>query len=349
MNEANNQEVLQAINRAIKHKARFFAYRLPGSESYEFGAQLIEQQSHIGFAIYPFAVTGEAQPTFIARQYDAKAFLKVHASTMESCTSLRTVENNSTEHDDYLQLAHRAIDEMKQGKFRKLVLSRTIVGGHVIDDWAGIFHSLCENNRQSFVFVYNTAETGAWLGVTPEQFLSSHHRNVSCMALAATKPFDSDRPWTAKEVEEQAFVADFIAQKMQELGIKYTKSETIDRRAGNVKHICNLFTAERLTMSQIEKMKKALHPTPAISGLPQVDAVKFVMQNEKHRRLYYGGYIGPVYATGDFDFFVNLRSMMFDSSRYCIYSGGGLTAQSNADDEWEETEMKSQLLREHMK
>ena len=41
--------------------------------------------------------------------------------------------------------------------------------------------------------------------------------------------------------------------------------------------------------------------------------------------------------------------MMFDSSRYCIYSGGGLTAQSNADDEWEETEMKSQLLREHMK
>ena len=196
MNEANNQEVLQAINRAIKHKARFFAYRLPGSESYEFGAQLIEQQSHIGFAIYPFAVTGEAQPTFIARQYDAKAFLKVHASTMDSCTSLRTVENNSTDHDDYLQLAHRAIDEMKQGKFRKLVLSRTIVGGHVIDDWAGIFHSLCENNRQSFVFVYNTAETGAWLGVTPEQFLSSHHRNVSCMALAATKPFDSDRPWT---------------------------------------------------------------------------------------------------------------------------------------------------------
>ena len=100
MNEANNQEVLQAINRAIKHKARFFAYRLPGSESYEFGAQLIEQQSHIGFAIYPFAVTGEAQPTFIARQYDAKAFLKVHASTKDSCTSLRTVENNSTAHDD---------------------------------------------------------------------------------------------------------------------------------------------------------------------------------------------------------------------------------------------------------
>ena len=348
MNETNNKEVLQAINRAIKHKARFFAYRLPGSERYEFGAQLIEQQSHVGFVVFPFEGCAEAQAAFIAMQYDAKAFLKVPATTMDNCEALRPVENCSTEHDDYIQLAHRAIDEMKQGKFSKLVLSRTIVNGHALSDWGDIFHSLCEKNKQAFVFIYNTAETGAWLGVTPEQFLSAHNQSISCMALAATKPSNSNRAWTPKEIEEQAFVADFIAQKMQDLGIKYTKSETTDRIAGNVKHICNFFTADNLTMSQIEKMKKSFHPTPAISGLPQRDAVKFVMKNEKHRRLYYGGYIGPVYADGNFDFFVNLRSMMFDSSRYCIYSGGGLTALSNADDEWNETEMKSQLLREYM-
>jgi isochorismate synthase len=143
-------------------------------------------------------------------------------------------------------------------------------------------------------------------------------------------------------------VGDFISEKLQEIGAKFAKSETYNRRAGNVQHICNDFTADNLSSTQIEKLKRLLHPTPAISGLPQRDAVEYVMKHEGHKRLYYGGYIGPIYANGDFDFYVNLRSMMFDGSKCCIYSGGGLTAASNADDEWEETELKSRLLSEYV-
>lgn len=344
--EQMNSDVLKAINKAIKYKARFFAYRLPNAEQYEFGAQLIEQLSLVGFVIFPFEVTGEAQPATISKQFDAKSFLKLPTSAISTNSALRRVENRSTNREDYLNLAFRAINEMKEGRFQKLVLSRTIVKDNMVSDWGAIFDALCEQNRQSFVFMYNTAESGAWLGVTPEQFLASHDRNVSSMALAATKPADSNREWTAKEIEEQAFVADFIAAEMQKMGIDFEKSETCDRQAGNVKHICNVFKASNLSLTKIEKIKAVLHPTPAISGLPQRDAVKFLMANENHRRLYYGGYIGPKYANGDFDYFVNLRSMMFDENKCCIYSGGGLTAQSNAEDEWQETEMKSQLLQE---
>ena len=61
-------------------------------------------------------------------------------------------------------------------------------------------------------------------------------------------------------------------------------------------------------------------------------------------RRYYGGYIGPVDAWGNYDYFVNLRSMEFDSERYCIYVGSGLTADSDAEKEWQETVQKAKTL-----
>ena len=39
-----------------------------------------------------------------------------------------------------------------------------------------------------------------------------------------------------------------------------------------------------------------------------------------------------------------LRSMAYDGERCAIYVGGGYTSQSNALDEWKETEIKSKTL-----
>ena len=44
------------------------------------------------------------------------------------------------------------------------------------------------------------------------------------------------------------------------------------------------------------------------------------------------------------DFFVNLRSMRVEPRRVCIYAGGGITIDSVAADEWDETERKASTL-----
>ena len=78
--------------------------------------------------------------------------------------------------------------------------------------------------------------------------------------------------------------------------------------------------------------------------MPVKAAVKMIGEVEGHSRRYYGGYIGPVEADGRFNLFVNLRSLEFDGERYCIYVGGGITANSIAEDEWQETCGKAALL-----
>lgn len=42
--------------------------------------------------------------------------------------------------------------------------------------------------------------------------------------------------------------------------------------------------------------------------------------------------------------YVNLRCCHLDRNVYTIYSGGGITPDSKPEDEWKETELKSQNL-----
>ena len=65
---------------------------------------------------------------------------------------------------------------------------------------------------------------------------------------------------------------------------------------------------------------------------------------ENHSRECYGGYVGFVTPDG-LKCYVNLRSLKLNSTGYCIFAGGGITAESIPEDEWRETENKTMILR----
>ena len=81
-----------------------------------------------------------------------------------------------------------------------------------------------------------------------------------------------------------------------------------------------------------------------MGGFPIREALKIICETENRERRYYAGYLGPVYGNGQFDLFVNLRSMELFRDRVELHVGGGLTALSDADSEWNETEIKSRTL-----
>ncbi|MGM9802791.1 MAG: chorismate-binding protein [Muribaculaceae bacterium] len=338
-----SSSIHQAINRAINLGARFFAYRLPDQSKVVFGAQTGIQPCHDSFIIHPFAVNGNAQPTTIARQLDADEFLKLNS---HSLMPLRHINNRTTSQQQYLHLAMRCINSIRQGDFQKIVLSRVIVNSYNGINWAQVFHLLAQSNPHAMTFVFNTPETGAWMGATPERLISCHNGEASIMALAATKEADSSRTWSQKEVLEQKCVANFIAATLNSLHLNFNCSPTYNRIAANVQHLCNDFTLSNVTPQMLPQIIGMLHPTPAISGDPQRKAVDFLVNNEEHQRLYYGGYLGPADAHGNVDYFVNLRSLNFSNSHYCIYAGGGLTADSVPINEWQETELKAHLIKQ---
>lgn len=339
----NNSIIIEAVAKAVATGSHFYAYRMPGEQELHFGAQIIDQHTPMGFYIRPFRESPDSPTTYISAQFDAAKFLRLPTSTLTQ-RSTHNVSNIGTLKEQYMEQAHNLIARMCSGELRKVVLSRTICGKCNGVDWANVFSLLTASNPNAFVFIFNTETTGTWLGASPECYLSYSARKISTMALAGTRSAGAEGNWGDKEIEEQRIVADYIEDLFTNLNIKHTKSDTYSRQAGNVEHLCTDFTGEISNMSQVDKMQNMLHPTPALAGLPTKDALKLIGATEKHRRRYYGGYIGPIDFRGNFNYFVNLRSVEFDKENYCLYAGGGLTADSVAEDEWLETEQKSQLL-----
>ncbi|NTW26283.1 MAG: hypothetical protein HGA37_16405, partial [Lentimicrobium sp.] len=60
-------------------------------------------------------------------------------------------------------------------------------------------------------------------------------------------------------------------------------------------------------------------------------------------RAYYTGYLGPV-GNGAANLFVNLRCTRIIKDNALVYVGGGLTADSMPQAEWDETVLKSSTM-----
>lgn len=340
----DNTIIIEAIDKAIKHKAQFYAYRLPGEAQLHFGAQIIDQRTPEGFTIVPFVEKPDCVPYFISAQFNAEKYMKLPVSSLP-VTSLHKVDEVSTPKEEYMENATRCIEALQRGELQKVVLSRVIVDEFDKSlTWTQVFRKLLDRCPDSFVFVFNSEATGAWMGASPERYLSYDGKQLRTMALAGTRPAGTEGEWGEKESEEQAIVADYIAAKFAEMKIDYERLPRTTRLAGNVEHLCTEFVGTASRPSQLDGMRNTLHPTPALGGLPVKAAVKLIGEVESHSRRYYGGYMGPVGDDGRFDLFVNVRSLEFDGERYCIYVGGGLTSGSVAEQEWNETCNKAQLL-----
>jgi isochorismate synthase len=226
----------------------------------------------------------------------------------------------------------------------KTVYARRISNATALVDWASLADEYFHAFPQTFRFMFATPNVGCWLGATPELLLQreSESGRITTMALAGTLRNDTDQ-WDAKNIEEHDYVTRFIVDTFTRFGIKAEVSPAEDVRFGAIRHLCHRISAEY--SGPIVPLLNALSPTPALSGFPRNEALDIIGKVESPRSLY-GGYVG-INTPNGIHAYVNLRSMCFNpDGGYCIYSGGGITSQSDPADEWLETEAKSAVLRQ---
>ena len=184
--------------------------------------------------------------------------------------------------------------------------------------------------------------TGTWLAATPELLLKSKHNTINTVALAGTKTPNEN--WTEKEKEEQHIVLLEILKVLQKNNCaEVHHSETYTADAGKIQHLKTDISSVTNNKDDWKKILFDLHPTPAVCGLPTEKAKTFILANEKHDRSLYTGFVGLVEENTQ-QFYVNLRCMQLTTTKANLYVGGGITAPSNLDREWEETERKSGTL-----
>ncbi len=283
----------------------------------------------------------------------------------------KEVQSSEEERQRHVQLVKEGIKAIHESEMQKVVLSRK----HTERLQSGAttlktFQRLLSTYTNAFVYCWYHPKIGLWMGATPETLLSVKNRRLETMALAGTQAYieGKDPIWGHKEKEEQALVTKSIVENLaplvdQELSIK----GPFTSRAGSLVHLKTEISAPiNLTKLSLQKVVHSLHPTPAICGLPKEQAQEFINQMEGYDRGFYTGYLGElnckeiktrpssrrneenrayksVHTTTSL--FVNLRCMQWvgvDEAH--IYVGGGITAGSEPESEWLETENKMAIM-----
>ena len=117
--------------------------------------------------------------------------------------------------------------------------------------------------------------------------------------------------------------------------------------AGNVVHLQTVFRAELPAAERLQLANRVLaelHPTSAVCGMPKHKALSFILAHESYDRSFYSGFLGPVHIDGHSSLYVNLRCMQLHAQSASLYVGAGVTADSDPEAEWRETEMKAETV-----
>ena len=342
-------EASELIACCLAKNVPFYVCRYPDEEQCRFGAQVFSLPVHRmdnGFRVMPFDKKGPALPfslypdTFPA---DKERLQALPVRNIEE----RELRGEDIEYDYYIGSVEWLVDMMAGGKdFSKLVYSRTITRPCDTKTFLPqYFARLCNLYKSAYIFIVRYPGECGWVGATPEVLLVSHPQGYATMALAGTRKAGSVEQWGSKEIEEQQYVTQYIADKLQQCGLNDVTMHTYTKQAAQVEHLCTHFdiTVQHEAFLR-DRLLSSLHPTPAVAGVPMPDVMRVIDAVETLPRRDYGGYLGEAWSDGSCRLYVNLRSMEFTTDAVRLYVGGGLTAQSVATDEWKETCAKAETL-----
>ena len=300
-----------------------------------------------------------SQPGYVFAPYsgrEALLFLPDEETSWMTPTrfSARHIEFTSDEvrrHQLYQQEFAACLEHLQAGRVDKIVLSRSLKlkMDSAIDatDQRNLFIVACHRYPHSFVSLVQLSDTESWLIATPEVLIEEKEGTLRTMALAATMSIEEAahlRPalWSEKNRTEQRIVADYIASRLQALGIAYSSSAVHTKIAGQLVHLCTDFSMDG--GGAIGPIVAALHPTPAVCGLPTPEASALIADIEHHDRSYYAGFSGPIALDAGTHLFVTLRCMSLCGDSAHLYAGGGLLATSDCESEWVETQRKLKTM-----
>ena len=254
-------------------------------------------------------------------------------------------------HDDYRRRVVEALAAIERGELEKVVIAREVSVA------AGTPFSIADLTRRLRQLHpgCTTFAMDGFLGASPELLI----RRAGCVAtsrpLAGTVArsgdpdgdaqlaralFDSD-----KERAEHAYVVRAISDALTLAGGRVaTVGEPHLLELRNVVHLETRLDATFDDPPGALELAAALHPTPAVGGVPTDAALAWLERAEGLDRGRYAGPVGWFDAAGDGEFWLGLRSAMIDGSHARLIAGSGIVAGSDPDAELAETQLKLQAL-----
>ena len=241
-----------------------------------------------------------------------------------------------------------ALAHIEDGLFHKVVLAREVrVAADTPFAAAPILVTLRATQPGCFVY----ADRG-FLGASPELLVRRRGNAVTARPMAGTVPRQPTLTADDAAIEalrtslknnnEHRFVVDAVMDALRAYCNPLTASDAEPVRLTTVTHLTTSVVGTLLDgcVASALDLALALHPTPAVGGTPQLEAIKAIAELEPFDRGRYAGPVGWVNARGDGEFAVALRCAELVDNTARLIAGAGIVDGSDPDEEWAETQAK---------
>ncbi|MFB6256663.1 MAG: isochorismate synthase MenF, partial [Haloplanus sp.] len=229
----------------------------------------------------------------------------------------------TTPRESWRRSVEAAVSRIHAGDLRKVVLAQALAVtlDHSLSA-PDVLARLGETYPDCYRFLVEPAaeapDRPAFFGATPERLVTRHGRTVTTDALAGTTgrgdtPAEDD--WLAEELlgdeknrHEHELVAETIREQLDPFASSISAGQRRVRRLATVQHLFTPITATLDSDTHVLDLVEALHPTPAVGGLPPARALATIRETEPFDRGWYAAPVGWIDAAGNGTFAVAIRS-----------------------------------------
>lgn len=262
--------------------------------------------------------------------------------------------------DSFVRSVAEAVAAIGAGEFKKIVLARALdLKANQVFHPLEILNTLRERYADCYAFSIANGEGQSFIGASPERLVSLRAGRLNIDVLAGTAPRGATASedaqlgrgllGSAKDRREHGYVYESIRRRLGQLGVEAPEiCQPSLKKLQNVQHLHVDLEAELPEGAHLMDFVAALHPTPAVGGMPRETAVPRIRDLEPFERGLYAGAVGWVSPSGEGSFLVAIRSALIDGASARVYAGVGVVEGSEPAREFEETNLKFRALMDNL-
>lgn len=181
---------------------------------------------------------------------------------------------------------------------------------------------------------------------SPETFLHRAGQSIKTSPIKGTRKLGSSGAFPEKDESENIMIVDLMRNDLGRIclmdSITVPRLLEIENLPG-LQHLVSDIQGTLVANTRWSEILAATLPPGSVSGAPKSSAIKLINKYENVDRGPYCGAFGWIHGERA-DLAVAIRTFWSDGSQIKFGTGAGITWASDAESEWDETELKAERL-----
>ena len=260
--------------------------------------------------------------------------------------------------ENYIKKVEKTLEHIHRGDIYEANFCMEFYANNALIEPSEIYQKLNRISDSPFA-VYFKKNQQYLLSASPERYLKKENEKVISQPIKGTAKRDTD-----SNIDEQNKTALFNNPKERSENIMIVDlvrndlSQTATKGSVEVEELCEIYSFKQVhqmistvvssvshTTSPIEILRTTF-PMGSMTGAPKISAMKIMEELEETKRGLYSGAVGYFTPSGNFDFNVVIRSILYNSeNQYLSFSvGSAITAEAIPENEYEECLLKAKAM-----